>query len=383
MLGTLRRIVLLTCFILSTSNCVYIKTGANQFSELHKRAGPNNQTTGQTQKFLPLMNGVNMPGMEFGIDNNGKKGPNPSYAPPKSQISHYLKKGKSVLNTIRIPIGWQYIQPTLKGDLDKTQLATLDSLIDEVLDNKGFAILDLHNFGRRDGKIVGESDLAVDALIDVWVKLAQHYKEKPRVVFGLMNEPHDQDSKKWIGVVDQLVQSIRNANATQNIITLPGNQWSHLKTFADDYNGGMSAIRNPNNTFDGLIFEIHQYFDNDGSGTSKECNKDLLDELSSVAALLKKDGRQALIGEMGGGNTKSCADIITKFSKAALAFYPSFAGLVSWAGGSFDAQYPLVNTVKKGDGWDDQMNLNAMKAAISEISKNTKPGNNSENKSRN
>lgn len=105
---------------------------------------------------------------------------------------------------------------------------------------------------------MGESDLGVDALVDFWTKMANYYKSKPRVVFGLMNEPHDQNSKTWISVVAKLVEAIRNANASDNVILLPGNEWSHLKTFESDYNAGMSAIKNPNGTTDGLVFELHQ-----------------------------------------------------------------------------------------------------------------------------
>lgn len=104
---------------------------------------------------------------------------------------------------------------------------------------------------------MGQSAIGVDALIDLWTKLAKHYMGKKHVIFGLMNEPHDIDGKKWIDTVQQLVTAIRNAGSRHRIL-MPGNSWSHLATFADDYSSGMGAVKNPDGSNHGLIFDIHQ-----------------------------------------------------------------------------------------------------------------------------
>ncbi|KAH9810630.1 family 5 glycoside hydrolase [Melampsora americana] len=308
---------------------------------------------------LPRMNGVNMAGLEFGIGNNGQKTGDPPQAPPLDQIPHFIKGGS---NVIRFPFGWQYIQPTVKAPLNTTYLSLLDKYVTATTKLGAHAIIDLHNFARRDGQIIGESSLGADTLVDLWTKLAAHYKDQPKVIFGLINEPHDVTSKKWFGVVQQVVTAIRKQGAKNNIL-LPGNNWQHLSTFADDYKNGLSAIKNPDGSQQGLIFEIHQYFDQDGSGTNKECVQDHLKELQTVSDLLKKDKRQALITEIGGGNSQSCVEIVSKFVKAASAS-SSIMGVMIWSAGSFKPDYVLVVTIKEGNGYKDQMTFEAMKKAL-------------------
>lgn len=325
----------------------------------HKKLSERQNTTAKADSALPRMNGVNMAGLEFGIDNNG--GQSGSYvSPPVDQIPHFIT-GK--VNALRFPIGWQYIQPTINGPLNETYLALLDKYVTATTDLRGFAIIDLHNYGRRDGKIVGESDLGAGTLVDLWTRLADHYKNQSNVLFGLMNEPHDLTSSVWFGVIQQVVTAIRKAGADNNIL-LPGNTWEHLATFASDYNNGLSAIKNPDGSHKGLIFEIHQYFDQDGSGTNPECTQDHITELQPVVTLLQNDGRQVFITEAGGGNTQSCNDIVSKFVTAAQSAYPTVVGIMIWAAGSFAADYPLVAAIQKGSEWVDQSTFNAAKAAL-------------------
>ncbi|KAH9810629.1 family 5 glycoside hydrolase [Melampsora americana] len=315
---------------------------------------------------LPRMNGVNMAGLEFGMGTNGDKSGNPPYPPPLDQIPHFVKQG---LNVIRFPIGWQYIQPEVKQPLNTTYLSILDQYVKKTTKLGAHAIVDLHNYGRRDGQIIGESSLGADTLVDLWTKLAAHYKDQPKVIFGLMNEPHDLTSKVWFDVLQQVVTAIRKQGSNNNIL-LPGNNWQHFQTFADDYKNGLSAIKNPDGSHTGLIFDIHQYFDQDGSGTNLECNQDHIQELQTVSDLLKQDKRQVLITEMGGGNSQSCVDYVSKFVKAA-STSPSIIGVVIWAAGSFDQSYTLVITVKEGNGWKDQMTFEAMKKALPPATKNS------------
>lgn len=95
-------------------------------------------------------------------------------------------------------------------------------------------------------------------MVDVWKKLSTHYQSKPKVIFGIMNEPHDITIKIWVNVLQNVVDGIRQSGSTQHDLLLPGNNWSHLKTFAQDYSAGMSSIKNPDGSQTGLLFEIHQ-----------------------------------------------------------------------------------------------------------------------------
>ncbi|EGG01066.1 family 5 glycoside hydrolase [Melampsora larici-populina 98AG31] len=364
--SNLQTTLMLLCALFSVASCRSIWTGSGEQGETLLQRRENSvpdQAGHRSDHLLPRMNGVNMAGLEFGIGSNGDRNGNPPQAPPLDQIPHFIKGGS---NVIRFPFGWQYMQDTIKGDLNKTYLSLLDEYVTATTQLNATAIIEVHNFARRDGQIIGESSVGADALVDLWTRLAKHYNDQPNVMFGLMNEPHDVTSKIWIGVVQQVVTGIRKAGAENNIL-LPGNAWEHLLTFADDYNNGLSAIKNPDGSVRGLIFEIHQYFDYNGVGDQKECTQDHLSELQSVVDLLKKDGRQVLITELGGGNSQSCSDIIHKFVAAAASAYPTVIGTLMWGAGSFAPDYTLVVTVKEGNGWKDQMNFASLKTALAAV----------------
>ncbi|KAH9810632.1 family 5 glycoside hydrolase [Melampsora americana] len=325
----------------SAVRCSSIPTEATYssgFATLQKRETGTPQVDQQLAKGsqkhfhpFPRVRGVNVAGLEFGINSSGNKG-DKNLPPDLTEVEDFIKQG---FNIIRIPFGWQFIQPKVKGELDPTQLALLDKYVNAVLAQKAYVVIDLHNYARLEGKIIGQSEVGADDLVDLWKRLAEHYKDHGHVIFGLMNEPHDVDSKTWIGVLQKVVTAVREAGAIRQKLLLPGNSWSHLATFADDYKLGLSGLKNPDGSHHGLIFDIHQYFDAGGSGTSRECSEDHIAELNSVTALLKKDGRQALITELGGGNTQSCTAIITKFMAAVEANYPTILGGLIWGGGSF------------------------------------------------
>ncbi|KAH9810631.1 family 5 glycoside hydrolase [Melampsora americana] len=362
-----QRMLMLMLAMFSVTSCRYVWTGAgDQRATLLQRRDsgvPQQQSGNLSKHVLPRMNGVNMAGLEFGIGTNGEKNGNPPYPPPLDQIPHFIKGGS---NIIRFPFGWQYMQETAQGELNQTYLSLLDEYVTATTKLNATAIIEVHNFARRDGQIIGESSLGAETLVDLWTKLATHYKDQPNVMFGLVNEPHDVTSKIWIGVVQEVVTGIRKAGANNNIL-LPGNAWEHLLTFADDYHNGLSEIKNPDGSNRGLIFEIHQYFDSDGSGQQKECTADHLSELQSVVDLLRNDGRQVLITEMGGGNSQSCCDIIHKFVTAAARAYPTVIGTLMWGAGSFSSDYTLVVTVKEGIDWKDQRNFDSLKAALAAV----------------
>ena len=59
---------------------------------------------------------------------------------------------------------------------------------------------------------------------DLWGELAIHYKSNPGVIFGLMNEPHEQTATAWLGFANAAIAAIRNAGAMQEIL-VPGSDW--------------------------------------------------------------------------------------------------------------------------------------------------------------
>ncbi|CAD0021290.1 unnamed protein product [Aureobasidium pullulans] len=222
--------------------------------------------------------GVNIAGFDFGIDTNGGSG---TYQDPgttgQSQMNHFVKDDK--LNAFRLPVGWQYlVGNTLGGNLDSSFFSKYDAQVTYCLNSGAeLCIIDLHNYARWNGAIVGSSGGPTNAqFASVWSQLATKYASKPKVAFGIMNEPHDlQDINTWATTVQAAVTAIRKAGATQNLILLPGNDWTHAAQFVDN---GSAAALNKITNLDGsktnLVFDVHQYSDSDGSGTNSACTTD-------------------------------------------------------------------------------------------------------------
>jgi endoglucanase len=172
-----------------------------------------------------------------------------------------------------------------------------------------YCAIDIHNFARFNGQIIGQSSGGpTDAqFADLWTQLATKYKSSTKVIFGLMNEPHDIDITTWAATCQAAVTAIRNAGATSQMILLPGNNFTSAGTFVSNGSGAaLIGIKNPDGTTTGLILDIHKYLDVDNSGNHAECTTDnISDAFALVAQFLRANGRQGMVSETGAGSTSS------------------------------------------------------------------------------
>jgi endoglucanase len=81
-----------------------------------------------------------------------------------------------------------------------------------------------HNYGYGFGALIGSTQTPNSSFADLWGKLAFHYKSNPEVIFGLMNEPHDQSAAAWLSSANAAIAAIRSAGATQQIL-VPDSYW--------------------------------------------------------------------------------------------------------------------------------------------------------------
>lgn len=172
-----------------------------------------------------------------------------------------------------------------------------------------YCAIDLHNFARFNGNIIGQSSGGpTDAqFVDLWTQLATKYKSNTKVMFGLMNEPHDVDITAWANTCQLVVAAIRNAGASTQMILLPGNNFTSAGTFVSNGSGAaLIKVTNPDSSTDNLILDVHKYLDVDNSGTHSECTTDnISDSFALVAAFLRESGRKALVSETGAGSSTS------------------------------------------------------------------------------
>ena len=141
--------------------------------------------------------------------------------PATSQIDHFVKNGA---NVFRLPFGWNpAVGGQLGGTLNPSWFTAYDKLVQYTLSKGAYAILDLHNYARWNGGIVGQGGPTDAQLASVWEQLAKKYSSNAKVIFGLMNEPHDIPNIGTFAKTLQVsVNAIRSAGATSQYILLPG-----------------------------------------------------------------------------------------------------------------------------------------------------------------
>ena len=257
--------------------------------------------------------GVNLAGLEFGCDTDGtcKKNAANTTANYAAQIRHFAYDDK--LNLFRLPVAWQYLVSWRLGDtLDRRNVAVFDRQVQACLATGAHCIVDVHNYGRWNGQVIGAPGGPSHAqFADLWWQLAAKYQGQDRVVFGLMNEPHDLPSaENWAAACQAAVTAIRAAGAWAHMILLPGDGYAAAGALAAASSGvlaALHAVTNPDGSTVNLVFDVHAYLDRDSSGRDPECVTNQIDgAFAPLAVALRRLGRQALVTETGGGNTASC-----------------------------------------------------------------------------
>ncbi|KAJ4344254.1 Endoglucanase EG-II [Ascochyta clinopodiicola] len=304
-------------------------------------AGTAAASSGKTQYA-----GVNIAGFDFGCSTDGSCGG--SYVDPGAngiaQMKHFATDDK--LNAFRLPIGWQHlVNNQLGGSIDATVGAAYDNLVQGCLATGALCIIDLHNYARWNGAIVGQGGPTNAEFADVWSKLATKYASEKNIAFGLMNEPHDLTMTTWATSVQAAVTAIRKAGATSQYILVPGTDYTSAGSFVQNSGPALLTVKDADGTTSKLIFDVHRYLDSDNSGTNAECTTDhVQDSFVPLATWLRSNGRKAILSEVGGGNTASCEQDACAAIASLNENSDVYLGYVGWSAGAFDSSYVLSLT---------------------------------------
>ncbi|KAK3942499.1 glycoside hydrolase family 5 protein [Diplogelasinospora grovesii] len=211
---------------------------------------------------------------------------------------------------------------------------------------KAYAILDPHNYMRYNdpssqpfsGSVIGNTTdpkAATTAQFGaVWGELAKRFADNEKVIFGLMNEPHDMPSSLLLANLQAAVDGIRKSGA-KNLIIAPGNSWTGGHSWTQ---GGSEASSNwlykivdpLNNT----AIDIHEYLDQDYSGGHLACTQPAATNLAAVTAWLEEHNLKAFITEFGGSNTTNCTTMLSDMLDY-MANNDVYIGWTAWAAGPF------------------------------------------------
>jgi endoglucanase len=369
--------------------------------------------------------GASIAGLEFGTTYSGPSNIpgvlNQNYWAPRNQdITAYRQQG---MNTFRIPFRWERLQyaasdngnpintPGTDPKLNAQYLAELDRIVNTATAQGANVILDMHNYGSYyryanasfngyNGIGVPGSSVTSANLATIWYVIADRYKNNPRVMFGLMNEPLYENTTTLASVLQDSINAIRQSGANNPII-VNGNYftgaWSWNNSYTVQINGVSTpvAFGLPNGTFarqnnatammslkdDNLIYEAHQYFDPGFSGTpdNAECNPTFpsggqpngIMASDTVAQKVEKlfapftnsmraNSRRGFLGEIGVWPNANCQVYLEETLKYLEANSDVWIGWTYWAAGSkWNAANQMVLQV--GDDYTSRPQLATLK----------------------
>ncbi len=226
----------------------------------------------------------------------------PDVYPSDGEIQYYASKG---LNIIRLPIAWERLQPTLGGPLSASELSQVARVV-SYANSLGMAVdLDLHNYGNYNGQPISSAAVPISDFVNVWGQLATQFAGS-NVLFGLMNEP-SLPASTWLTAQNSAIGAIRAAGATTQTILVSGIDYDTASTWISSGNAATfgNSIVDPDNNY---AFEVHQYFDSDGSGVGGDTVSATIGEqdLAAITEWANQNNARLFLGEFG-SNSDSTA----------------------------------------------------------------------------
>lgn len=321
-----------------------------------------------------IYRGVNLAGGECEDDPVEHLSSNGEYLPFDNAAELFLYKG---MNTFRIPVVWEYL-----ADKDgnffvpaRRYMLKLDATIKGLTDKNAFVIIDLHNYMRYNPSNVtlnvvntnpGGSDVldgfgGVDGIrssvYKLWLNIAQRYPS-PRVIYGLMNEPHDVRTNDLNSLISASFAGIREGErrtgvpfTNTHLVLVSGSNRDRLHTWftAYDATGTTNAENAPNYRRFAkaakFAIEIHHHFDVDFSGryVSGDCMPteqyavELNTHWSRFKAWAITNEQAIFVSEFGAPDTATCRRNVALFldQLALFKYVPAQKyGVIGWTSSS-------------------------------------------------
>ncbi|KAI1267887.1 glycoside hydrolase family 5 protein [Xylariaceae sp. FL1019] len=253
------------------------------------------------------------------------------------------------LNLFRVAFLLERMCPLATGlgaTFNETHFGLYQDAINYITVTKGaYAILDPHNYMRYgdpsaqpySGSVIGDTsdaDAATTADFGAfWGELASRFKDNEKVIFGLMNEPHDMATSLVLADNQAAITAIRAAGA-DNLILMPGNSWTGGHAWTAEPDASADTMYMFDDPINNTAIDIHEYLDVDYSGTHQECVSDPATNLAALTAWLKTYQLKAMITEFGGANNTGCATMLTDIITY-MADNDEYIGWTAWAAGPF------------------------------------------------
>lgn len=299
--------------------------------------------------------GVNISGAEWApYQQPGTFGVHYIY-PRNEDVDYFQSKG---MNIIRVPFLWERMQREANQALDATELSRLDAVVNYAT-GKGMAvIIDPHNYGAYKGQTIGTQGGHPNSVFtDLWVRLADHYKSNPKVIFGLMNEPvgSNMTAQTWLASSQAAINAIRNTGAGNHIL-VPSTYWMHPTNFVQLNASVMINVTDPLNNFS---YDVHQYLDYDGSGTHSDylSPTDAVATLSGFTAWLKANNKRAMLTEIGVTSDAGARESLSAMLQYMHENSDQWKGYTYWSAGPMVARLCLWCPAQEWSGHASDVDL--------------------------
>ena len=274
--------------------------------------------------------GVNLAGAGYSSSKlPGRYGYDYLYPKP-AEVDYFTQAG---MNTFRLSVLWERLQPALNGPLDTQELQRVQQFVSYAQGKGASTVLDIHNYGRYRGQEVGSGTVPDAAFADLWSRLAQVFGKNEHVLFGLMNEPQQHSAEAWKNSVQAAIDAIRSTGS-HNPILVPGIGWDGAQSFATLNGPALGTLTDPANH---LIYEVHEYFDTDASGTKPACitQDQALARIRPFTEWLHAHNAHGFLGEFGVSRQPECVALLAPL----LAYMHENANV--WSGWTYWAAGPL------------------------------------------
>jgi endoglucanase len=153
----------------------------------------------------------------------------------------------------------------------------------------------------------------------------------------LDNEYYGMDESLVVDLNQAAINAIRATGATTQYIFAEGNSYTGAWTWTS-VNTDMIELTDPSNK---LIYEMHQYLDSDGSGTSDVCVNSTIGQsrVESATQWLISNQKVAFLGEFAAGANSLCEEAVTGMLSYMEQNSDVWLGAEWWSAGPWWADY--------------------------------------------
>ncbi|CEJ55762.1 Putative Endo-beta-1,4-glucanase B [Penicillium brasilianum] len=275
--------------------------------------------------------GTSESGAEFGEGNLPGVWGTDYIFPDTSTIQTLIDDG---MNIFRVQFLMERLTPSgMTGSFDSDYLKNLTTVVNYITEAGAHAVIDPHNYGRFNGAIItSTSDFQT-----FWTNVAGQFKTNSLVIFDTNNEYHDMDQTLVLNLNQAAINGIRAAGATSQYIFVEGNSYTGAWTWTT-VNDNLKDLTDPQ---DKIVYEMHQYLDSDGSGTSETCVSITIgqERVTDATQWLIDNGKVGVLGEFAGGVNDQCKTAITGMLDYLAENSSVWKGAMWWAAGPWWGTY--------------------------------------------